>query len=55
MAETGIFISSCSRRELARRRQGRSSGVPSVLWSTVVVLVLLAIALGALVLARGGI
>jgi hypothetical protein len=52
MAETGIFISSCSRRELARRRSGRSNGVLAVL--VAVLLVVLAIALGAIVVARGG-
>jgi hypothetical protein len=55
MAETGIFISSCSRREWARRRPGRSGGVVSVLLVAMVLLVLLAIALTAVVVARGGI
>jgi hypothetical protein len=55
MAETGIFISSCSRRELARRRSGRSNGVLAVLVAVLMLLVVLAIALGAIVVARGGI
>jgi hypothetical protein len=51
MAETGIFISSCSRREWARRRPGRSMGVLPLL----LVAAALAIVLVALLLSGGGI
>jgi hypothetical protein len=55
MAESGIFISSCSRREWARRRSGRSGGVAPGLVAMVVLLVVLAMALAVVVFARGGI
>jgi hypothetical protein len=49
MAETGIFISSCSRREWARRRPGRSSGAVSLLVAAMVLVLVLA----ALLVSRG--
>ena len=51
MEGNNIFISSVSRRDLARRRPVR----PIVPVQLVVALIVLAIAAGALVLARGGI
>jgi hypothetical protein len=51
MEGSTIFISSCSRRELARRRQPRSALRPQAL----LVLFGLAAGLGALIAARGGI
>ena len=50
MEEKTVFISSCSRRELARRRPYRTPVSLQVLLLAVVV----AIALGALVTAHGG-
>jgi len=52
MAQTGIFISSCSRRELARRRPARNAALRVQL---MVALVVLAAGLAAVMLARGGI
>jgi hypothetical protein len=50
MADTGIFISSCSRRELARRRPGR---IPGVRLQLLLTPILLAAGSGAFVVARG--
>ena len=52
MAESGIFISSCSRRQLARRRPTRT-GV--VRLQILMVLIVLGSGLGAVLAARGGI
>jgi hypothetical protein len=52
MAQTGIFISSCSRRELARRRPARNSALRL---QAVVALVVLAAGLVALLVARAAI
>jgi len=51
MEDRGLFISSCSRRELARRRPTRSVARAQV----VLTLLVLAAVLGALVAARGGV
>jgi hypothetical protein len=51
MAGSSIFISSCSRRQLARRRSTRSTVRPQVLLT----LLVLAMGLAAFVVGRGGI
>jgi hypothetical protein len=51
MADTGIFISSCSRREWARRRPARNLVLRLQL---VLTLIVLASGFGAFVVARGG-
>jgi hypothetical protein len=51
MQDRSLFISSCSRRELARRRPMRSVARMQV----VLAVLLLAAALAALILARGGV
>jgi hypothetical protein len=51
MEDRSLFISSCSRRELARRRPMRSV----VRIQVVLALLVLAAALAALILARGGV
>ena len=54
MAES-IFISSCSRRELARRRPGRTAGtVLIVLLQLLLALIVVGMGLGAVMLARAG-
>jgi hypothetical protein len=51
MEDRSVFISSCSRRQLSRRRPTRSVARVQV----VMLLLVLAVALGALVAARGGV
>jgi hypothetical protein len=51
MSETRLFMSSCSRRELARRRPGRRVPWPALFLGLLVVLVCAA----AFLLGRGGI
>jgi hypothetical protein len=51
MEGKSIFISSCSRRQLARRRPTRGA----MRLQRLMALVVLAVAVGALVAARGGI
>jgi hypothetical protein len=50
MEDRSLFISSCTRRDLARRRARRHLFAPGAL-----TLVVLAAALGAFIAARGGI
>ncbi len=51
MPESRLFMSSCSRRELARRRPGRTVPWPTVFMGLMVVLVCVA----AFLLGHGGI
>ena len=59
--ESHIFISSCSRRQMARRRGSRGTmrgvirEVAPVLLQLLVALLVLAVAFGAFVVGRGGV
>jgi lysylphosphatidylglycerol synthetase-like protein (DUF2156 family) len=51
MEDRSLFISSCSRRELARRRPTRN-----ISWTPLMLtLIVLALAAGAIIAARGGV
>jgi hypothetical protein len=53
MEGSKVFISSCSRRQLARRRPGRHGG--ALRMQVVIMVVALALAVGAFLVANGGI
>jgi hypothetical protein len=55
MDGTKVFISSCSRRELARRRPPRSSMLRMQVMLALVAVFVLALGFGAFVAGRGGI
>jgi hypothetical protein len=58
MTEKSLFISSCSRRDLARRRAGRLSVLGLAPWATSVTppaLLVIAAGLAAFIAGRGGI